>query len=252
MAPGPDEQHPELGVNVPDDARALESDRLAYLRELQDRAASPSPGPTPTAAEAQADGPWLPGGTARHVRRIALTFVLGWAGMALLVSGLMIAFTPRGEPDAATLALADSGRPPGTVGALLPDEVVEISGQERSLRGVRPAIIAVVPTGACSAGECEVTIQQLWRQAREYRLRMFVAGAPDDATALRALTRGPAAGAAIMTDPAGALSRFEPTGLTLVLVHADGIVGSVIRDVQPGARFEQYLRPLRTAGAGVA
>ena len=121
-----------LSLLVPDDARSLDADRLAYLEELREQA--------------------------RHGWR-RMVFTRRWVRFGLsgplvtlvlvgvtIVGSLMVVFAPKPQPvpGPAPLAVGAPGQV-GEVGGLLPAESVMANGLEVALRSVRPAVFVLVP-----------------------------------------------------------------------------------------------------------
>lgn len=251
---------PELpaGVVIPDNPAALDADREAFVRELRERTQPPNSRWSPLRAgqfDAPADQPPLPWplGTARYRRSGIsgpLTFLL--LTVVALTASLLVVMMPRPAVPAQTLALASAapGASDGQAGGLLPGGAVQISGLPRSLRDVRPAVIAVLADGACD-GTCLATLSSVNSQAREYAIPLWIAGPASARRELATITRSATGGRPAIIDTTGALtSNIAPaTGLpTLVLVHADGIIHSVLRGVTPQDRLEPFIRALEEPG----
>ncbi len=245
-APGPDGRHDDLDADeleglallVPDDPRSLDGDRDAYLQELRGRAG---------------DRPRL----ARLLDRVrsgrfgisGVTMILVLACVAVVGSTLTFFSPPPSSGSALVAPLASA--PPGDVGSiggLLPDANVLVEGLSVPLRTARPAMIALVPT-SCKA--CGPTLHSLLMQAREYGLRLVLAGPPSQGDQLESLNTVELAGSgrvAIDTDNVLS-STYGPQGISVVLVHEDGIVAAVVRDVTATQRLEPALSQLSRPGA---
>jgi len=251
---------PELpaGVVIPDNPAALDADREAFVRELRERTQPPNSRWSSMRAgqfDALADQPPLPWplGTARYRRSGIsgpLTFLL--LTIVALASSLMVVMMPKPGVPAQTLALATPapGTADGTAGGLLPEAAVQISSLPRSLRDVRPAVIAVLADGTCD-GTCIATLSSVNSQAREYGIPLWIAGPASAQRQLATITRSATGGRPAIIDTTGALtsSTAPATGLpTLVLVHADGIIHSVQRGITPQDRLEPFIRALEEPG----
>ena len=240
-------------IPVPDDARELDADRWAYLAELRRKAAGIEPAPhpgrwsrwssTPGGTgrwDVRTDGRW--GGAAERWNRAEWSTRLGLVALLAVacVSALSLVLAARLTPVGAPLPLAQAAAAaPGADGGLLPDVTVSTPyGLERDLRAVRPAVLAVVPA-ECA---CHEELRLVQRLAHEAGVPLWLVG-PDqqELLRLRAVT-GHSAG--VLLDSSGLGEAYGSTGLTLVTVHADGVVGDVLRNLDQGGLAPESLRPL--------
>lgn len=241
-APDPEGRHDDLdaaaleglALLVPDDARALDEDRRAYYLELR----------------AKADG--RPGGPRRALpRRLPppVLLVVLLAVLALVGSGLA-ALTPRGGAVAGfstPLATAPAAVP-GQVGGLLPAGTVTINGQQIDIRAMRPAVLALVPD---SCTDCAPILFELLKQATAASLRLVLVGSASQTDRLAAFNTDTLEGTALVAVDSGQTlgSTFDAVGVTAVLVHTDGVVGDVARDLTSSLRLEGALAGLDQPGA---
>jgi hypothetical protein len=251
---------PELpaGVVIPDDPAALDADREAFVRELRQRTNGPS-NPAPHLRAGHFDGPadqspepW-PLGAAR-LRHSGISGPLAFLMLTVvaLTASAMIVLMPRPSLPAQTLAVGTPapGAVDGQVGGLLPASTAQISGLPRSLRAVRPAVIAVLADGACD-GTCTAALSAVNSQARQYAIPLWIAGPASAQRELVTITRATTGGRPPIIDNTGALaSSLAPTpGIpTLVFVHADGIIHSVVRGVSPQDGLEPSISALQDPG----
>lgn len=236
-APGPDGHHDDLDQDqleglallVPDDARSLDADRLAYYQELRAR------------ARARGDG-WA------RIRRLAasgvtgplilvLLVVLGLFGSTLGMFGSALPATPPPQP------LATPTETPGQVGGLLPDTAVTVDQAHASLREARPALLALVPS---SCPTCHDVLRSLAGQAREYGLRLVLIGPPGQQAQLDGLNRDAlGGGATVAVDVANVVTpAYDPVGVTALLVASNGVVADVVPQVLATTRLEPQLAQL--------
>jgi hypothetical protein len=254
-APGPDGRHDDLDADeleglallVPDDARSLDADRAAYLQELRGRRGDRAP------ATGVRRG--LHGLTGRRLGRFGLSapvIVLMLAAVAVVGSSLTI-FSPSSGSSSALLAPLATNPPGsvGTVGGLLPDANLTVDGMQVPLRSARPAMIVLVPT-ACQG--CGATLRSLQVQGREYGLPLVLAGPSNQSGELEQLNAVELGGSGLVAvDPGNVLTPpYQPNGITAVLVHQDGVVGAVVRDITSGQRLEPALAQLGRPGAPTA
>ncbi|WP_153532626.1 hypothetical protein [Actinomadura macrotermitis] len=235
--PEPDDYGlPHVDVVVPDDARELERDVIAYRREIR-------------RIRRRARLLRLLGPLARFGVGVPL---LAGAVLVALVSGALMTFfgprpTPRtaATPTAAPLAPSPSA-PPGRIGGWMPDgriELIEGTVEAADLRGLRPAVFGIAATD-CG---CAQQIADLSGRAQQYNLRFYLVAdtrgrdVPVRQTLkdLQALVRGTHTGAPqLAADRGHLMAAFAPgPGLTAVLVTSDGLV----RDIRRHAALDPVL-----------
>lgn len=239
---------PHVDVVIPDDARELDRDLLAYRREERQRR--------------------------RHarVRRLLRPFTRSGLAVPLIAGALIIAlvggalitvFGPRPTPDPPRRSVVPrSSAAPGKVGGPLPDAEVTVSGSTTPLRDVRPGVIGIVPPGC----RCQAVLTELARRTSERKLKFWVvaAGRNEAGTVgkpgkravdeLRSLADGVRQGRpAVVDDARGVLTGTYGAppvpggtpGVTAVLVHTDGVVGAVRHSVKPGPELTSGLDALQ-------
>jgi hypothetical protein len=253
QAPAPDGRHDDLeddeleglALLVPDDPRSLEGDRLAYLRELQTaRDAGLARWRRPFRSGPPGTG--LLGTGLAGPAILVLLVVVGLIGSTLSVFGSSATSTRALSPLA-----SDDPALVGSVGGLLPDAQVLVKGTPASLRSARPAVLVMVPAD-CPG--CSDLLPALRAQAKEYNLGFVLVGPRSQATQLADLARESlASSATVLIDPTDAVrAAYDPSGVTVVAVHTDGVVAAVWRDVQPDQRLETTLVQLESPGARAA
>lgn len=272
MVREPDDPLPDLAhMRVPDDASELDADRLAYYRELLARSredqtprqhvtppAAPSR-PGPPAGETPGWGgigtpPWAAHPSARGGRGPFSGSTLAAAlSVIALLAGLFVVLAPRPAATPEAVPLASPAATPGDIGGLLPDAPMVIGSQTRSFRDARPAVLLLTPTNGCDE-TCRATLEDVDVQAARQQIRTVLVGTPDRQAQLAETARA-LGGTPVVLDPDDALDRaYTPSGVTLVLVGADGVVTDVQRDVRPGVALLPALAALAppltpTAGA---
>lgn len=239
---------PRVEVVIPDDARELERDLLAYRREERHRRRRER--------MHRVLGPITRFG-------LAVPLIAGALIIALVSGTLITVFGPRPTSDTARRPLPKAPQAaPGQVGGPLPPAQVILNGKITPIRDVRPGVIGIVPP-AC---RCQPILAELARRTAERKLKFWLvadarrakdAKAKDAALdAVRDLAAGLHLGAPGVTDDRqGVLATTygaktpQPKGgsLTAVLVHTDGIVGAVDGAPQPGpsltGRLDALQRP---------
>jgi hypothetical protein len=229
---------PRVDIVVPDDARELDRDIIAYRREERRR---------------RRRARWQR--LAAPITRFGLAapFIAGALLIALISGTLITVFGPRPAPRA-------SGRPvavqptagPGQIGGVLPGGQIVVPGHRRQLIDLRPALILVVPRNC----RCESTVNELSRQAHEYRIGLYLVADQRDITVpaeerakeMRDLAGAARYGVAIVAEDAKAVlaTTYQASGLTAVLVRADGVVDDVLRGLPAQPRLETRLEQLQS------
>jgi hypothetical protein len=233
------------GVVVPDDARALEGDRSAWL-QLQRRGER----------HRRWDRRWRAVLLTRRWERYGLSGPLVVAVLVLVaLLGAMVTVLGPSHPDRpASAPLAPGGAATaqgaaGGEGSLLPDLELRTATSTRSLRDARPAVLALVPAGC----DCQAAVDAAFAQAAEFRLRMWLLAPPGGLLDVRRLSADVGNGSATPVEDTGGTLRgaYAARGLTLLLVHADGVVRRVVRDATAAVRLEGDLTTLdQAAGEG--
>jgi hypothetical protein len=251
--PDPDDYGlPHIDVVVPDDARELDRDLLAYRREERRRRRR------------------------RRLRRIfrpvtrfgvAIPIIAGALLVALISGALMTAFGPRPAPRPKGVPIASQPpAAPGRIGGLLPAGSVDVVSRDhhaRDLAELRPAVFGIVPPGY----QCEDVVDTLAGRTNEYGINFWLVADPRPAAGRRPvplkdlkacagtahngtpliLEDGKAllAGAYVPVPGSPGSPGSPSTGLTAVFVQPDGIVRDVVRAPAPGPDLSQKVKSLR-------
>ncbi|MFC4913340.1 hypothetical protein [Actinomadura gamaensis] len=248
MRPDGDSEHddyglPHVDVVVPDDARDLDRDVIAYRRELR-------------RLRRRARMERLTGPFARF--GVAIPIITGALLIALVSGVLMTALGTRPEPRPARAALAPHPTaPPGQKGGFLPagDVTAPPSAKVRHLSDLRPGVIAI----ASPRCDCSAVVADLAKRTQELRFSLWLAadrrGATESAAetlkSLRALAGSAHDGDPIVLDDAsGILARTyandangrPATGLTAVFVGNDGVVSDIRTSARPGPELTDLLK----------
>lgn len=223
------EEWPPLAVVIPDDIRELDADVAAYHRELRQRR-----------RQARLDRLVL----RRHWERFGVVAPLVVLSLVIvtLSGGLMSVFSDRPATTEPPAPLAQTAIDPGMVGGLLPALTVRVDGNATPLREIRPALVAVLPSGC----DCAGLVRALVRQTSEYSLRLVLVTPALGREEARDLRDAALGRATFAVDDSGQLARlFGPH--SLVFVHADGTVRAIEREPKSTERFELQLSQLATA-----
>jgi hypothetical protein len=242
--PGRDEGGlPPVDVDIPDDARELERDVLAYRREQRAR---------------RRRARWER--ILRPLRQhgAILPLIASCVALSMLAGTLLSVFSisPAAAPTLSHSAVAGAGlgaagrgsaAASATDASTLPAGTVYVNGRATDVRGLVRAVLVLVPSG-CG---CQQAVQQVSTQAARAGVkRVYFVGRADGMTDVTQLTRTAGLGTAVaVKDAANVLgTAYRPAGLTIVLVQADATT-VVHRNLVAGRfQLEDQLRALGTAG----
>jgi hypothetical protein len=226
---------PPVDIEIPDDARELDRDVQAYHRELRAQRrrlrARRLHGPLTR------DGMVLPllagclvlaliSGT------LLTLFSAGQADMSGLPGRTAAGPATTGKPAAGRTAGSSTATSVGQVGGPLPDKTLVVAGQSRRLRSLPPAVLALIPAGC----QCAAALRQLVQQAAAARVVLYFVGTGGAMGQLKGLaTQAGQHPAQLAEDVHNVLgTTYQPTGLTAILVHANGTVARVAPRLRPG------------------
>ncbi len=219
-------------VVVPDDLRSLQAEVDAYHREVRHAARR---------RRIQRIT------TSRAWRRLAVPALVSVTAlsMATVVFVVLTFGETRGAGPARTPVAAAPVARPGEVGGLLPDVTVRSGSVERSVREVRPALVALVPLHC----RCNDLLGDLAAQADESAVPLVLVAPADQDAEVDALPGRLHRGRAIpVFDAAGELARtYAASGVTVLVVAPDATVTYLQRDVPAGVRLEFPLQQMATA-----
>lgn len=229
--PGRDDGNlPPLNVVIPDDARDLDRDVLAYRREMraQRRRERLLRLLRPFRAR---DGL---GGRTALIPLIAVCLAISLAGGALLSVATM---SPASAP---TLTGPQASSQP-TALTVLPAGSVEVNGTVTAVRSLVTSVIALVPAN-CGCGP---KLARLAGQGAAAHVRVYFAAAGPAAAQLGTLTAQYGGGTAVaLTDYKSVLTTaYHPATLTALLVFKDA-TAAVLRSPSPDFDLTPTLRTL--------
>jgi hypothetical protein len=228
--PGRDEGGlPPVDVDIPDDARELAREVIAYHREQRAR-------------RRRARWHRLLGPLRQH--GAILPLIASCVALSMLAGTLLSVFSI--SPAAAPTLSRSASAVPSPV-ASLPEGTVYVDGKATAVRGLVRALLVLVPSG-CG---CQQAVRQVSAQAARAGVkRVYFVGTADGMTDVTALTRTAGLGTAVAvkdaTDVLGAA--YHPAGLTIVLVRADATT-TIQRNLVAGQfQLEGRLRRLGITG----
>lgn len=248
MRPDGDPEHddyglPHVDVVVPDDARDLERDVIAYHREQRQLRRR--------ARYRRFAGPFAQFG-------VAIPIITGALLIALVSGLLMTAIGTRPEPRPTGVALAPHpSAAAGQKGGFLPaGEITEPPGTAvKKLTDLRPGVIAIA-SPKCS---CTAVLADLAKRTQDLRSGLWLAADPRGSTAspndtiksLRALAGSTHDGdPVVVNDAKGVLAKYyangpngrPAVGLTAVFVGNDGVVSDIRTSAQPGPDLSNLIK----------
>ncbi|HXT91492.1 MAG TPA: hypothetical protein VN714_19735 [Trebonia sp.] len=244
--PGRDDGNlPPVNIVIPDDARELDRDVLAYRREqrAQRRRQRLLRVLRPFRLSEF-------GGHTAIIPLIAACLAISLVGGALLSVATM---SPASAP---TLAGPPTSPLPSTQPVIspadlhpLPAGTVQLNGGAVQVRSLVSATIAIVPVN-CG---CSAALDRLASQAVNADTDLYFAAAGAEISQLPALTSRYGHGAAIaVADNDGVLSRrYQPVGLTVLLVFRDATAAAV-RNLSGGFELTSVLRELKLPGTSLS
>jgi hypothetical protein len=240
--PGRDEGGlPPVDIEIPDDARELDREVLAYQREQR-------------ALRRRARWNRALGPLRRH--GAILPLVASCVALSMLAGTLLSVFSisPASAP-----VLSDSASPgqraasaPAAGRVRLPEGTVLVSGKSTPLRGLVRSVLALVPLG-CACGQA---LRQLTAQADRAGVRVYFVGTSGGMADVTRLARTAGQGTAVaVNDTTNVLgSAYHPAGPgpTIVLVRADATT-TVQRNLVAGQfQLGNRLRELGTTSRGAS
>ena len=223
---------PPAGIEIPDDARELDRDVLAYRRELRAR-------------RRRARWDRLLGPLRGHGALLPL--VASCVALSMLAGTLLSVFSisPASAP-----VLSHSAAPAPRASSSLPTGTVLINHRATSVRSLLPALLVLVSPGC----NCAQAVKEVTAQARHAGVKkVYLVGTTSKMADINKLARtaGPAA---VAVEDAGnvLVTAYRPAGLTIVLAKADATT-SVQRNLEPGRfQLEDQLRQLGATAQGAS
>jgi hypothetical protein len=228
--PGRDDSNlPPANIVIPDDARELDRDVLAYHRELRARRRRQR--------LTRLAGPFGRrefGGPASILPLIAACVALS------MLAGAMLSVITIGPALAPTVSQS-APAPRATELTVLPAGAVLIDGKTVALRSLMTSALALVPAGC----DCGPSLLRLAGQAAAAHVRLYFVASAGTAAELQDLTARYGQGAAVAVyDTANVLgTAYHPVGLTVLLVRGDATV-DVRRGLSPTFQLGPDLRQL--------
>jgi hypothetical protein len=237
--PGRDDGNPPpVNIVIPDDARELDRDVLAYHREQRARRRR--------LRLLRLFGPLRRrefGGQAAILPLIATCVALSMLAAAMLS---VVAISPASAPTLAgppRFSASPLVRPAALT--TLPTGTVRLDGRAEPVRSLASSALALVPAGC----DCGPALSRLAGQAAAAHVGLYFAGAGAAIPQLAGLTARYGGGTAkAVYDTGGVLAAaYHPDGLTVLLVYSDA-TADVRRNLPPDFQLTPVLRQLTQPG----
>ena len=238
--PGRDDGNlPPVNIVIPDDARELERDVLAYHRELRAQRWRQR--------LRRVFGPFTRrefGGHAAILPLIATCVALSMLAGAMLS---VVTISPASAPTMTSPPLASAGPAPRPDDLTsLPTGTVQLHGRAIPVRSLVRSALALVPAGC----DCGPALQRLAAQAAEAHVGVYFVGSGAAIPQLAGLTAQYGDGAAASVYDTGNVlgATYHPVGLTVLLVYSDA-TARVYRDLRASFQLGPKLRELYLPGS---
>jgi hypothetical protein len=235
---------PPVNIVIPDDARELDRDVLAYRREQRARRRRERLMRVLRPFRGQ-DGP---GGRSTILPLIATCVALSMLAGAMLS---VVTISPASAPTVNPSAAATSADKPGAGKPLpaglteLPSGTITLADKTEPVRTLTTAAIALIPA-SCA---CGAALRRLAAQAAAARVGLYFVGVGGGIPQVPALTAQYGGGAAATADDTWNVlgAAYRPAGLTVLLVYSDA-TARVVRTFPAGFHLDPTLRTLTSPG----
>jgi hypothetical protein len=233
--PGRDDNGlPPVDIEIPDDARELDRDVIAYRRELRARRRR--------ARLQRVLGPFRGHGA-------ILPLIASCVALSMLAGAMLSVFTisPASAP-VRPLAASPGAAPSGGASTVsLPSGTVLVNGKPTQLHHLAGAVLALVPAHC----QCGTALKELTAQAARARVSVYFVGTTSAMADVTRLARTAGQGMAVAVEDAGNVlySVYRPHDLTVVLVRPDTST-TVHRHLTPGFQLEDQLSMLSGGPSG--
>jgi hypothetical protein len=234
--PGRDDSNlPPVNIVIPDDARELDRDVLAYRREMRARR-----------RRARLVRLFRPFRLPRYSGQTAVIPLIAICLAIALVGGALLSVATMSPAAAPTLSGAQPSATSTGQPTSLPAGSVRVGAATIPVPKLAPSAIALVPAGC----DCGAELQRLAAQAVAADVPLYFAGSGPEIAQLSSLTARYGDGAAVaVADSGGVLTNtYHPAGLTVLLARKDG-TAQVRRNLPANFDLTSALRELAEPGA---
>jgi hypothetical protein len=223
-------------IVVPDDARELARDIAAWRREERWK------------RRRRVFERALGGRSSTRALSAPIIITLMIAAALLGATLIFPGRAPDHSPTAPVpLVLAAPTATPGTVGGLVPDDALIGQTGATTARALRPALLVVAQlVVGQSECDCAAALTHLANEAADNGLTIYLIGSKAQQPALNALAGSSSDAVRVMTDQDTAItSIFAKGALTVVAVHADGVIEQIVNDFTRTSSLETVLPELK-------
>ena len=250
---------PPVNIEIPDDARELDRDVLAYRRELRSRRRRerltrllrPLHG---SQGQELADTGHSAARRGLSRNRSAILPLIATCAALSMLAGAMLSVVTISPASAPTVTNTAGAVPTATadlpVGlTVLPAGDVRLDGQTQPIRGITTAVLALIPAD-CGCGPA---LLRLADQVAAAHVKLYFVGEGSAIQQTNNLASRYGGGSAVAgADSGGVLdAAYRPAGLTVLLVYSDA-TAQVQRDLKPGFQLVSQLRLLSLPGRQAA
>ena len=219
-------------IVVPDDARELARDIAAWRREERWKS-----------RRRVFEG--MLGRRTTSTRALSAPIIITLMIAAALLGATLIfpGRTPEHPPTSPVpLVLAAPTSAPGTVGGLVPDDALVGQTGTTAARALRPALLAITQSDCA----CTAALTHLAAEAADNGLTIYLIGSRAQQAELNALAGSSSLAVRVMADQDSAITTmFAKGALTVVAVHADGVIEQIVNDFTRTTSLETVLPELK-------
>jgi hypothetical protein len=228
---------PPVNIVIPDDARELDRDVLAYHREQRARRRRER--------LLRLFAPFTRRGLGGHAAILPL--IATCVALSMLAGAMLsvVAISPASAPTVPPQASVGPATATGDLTSL-PTGTVELKGRSQPVRSLVSSAIALVPADC----DCGAALRRLASQTAAAHVDLYFAASGSGIAGLNDLAARYGGGTAVTVyDRANVLgATYRPTGLTVLLVYHDA-TAQVRRDLPPDFQLSGALGSLRLPGS---
>lgn len=229
---------PPVNIVIPDDARDLDRDVLAYHRELRAKRRRQR--------IMRLFGPLRRHGPGGHAAILPL--IATCAALSMLAGAMLSVMTisPASAPTVSSAARPTASAPAGHSQAVtkLPSGTVQVDSRAVPVRSLVSSALALIPAGC----DCGPALRRLASQAAAAGVSLYFVASGAQMPQLASLTAQDGGGTAIAAYDTGNLlgAAYHPAGLTVLLIYSDAtalVVTALPADFQLTSELSRLSQP---------